>query len=275
MTELDGSLLQLPRLTELDLSGNALLAIGSLRLPALAQFDLSSNNLVSLDQSLLDSTSLSTLNVSNNPLIRLPTELFEKLDHLKQCDMSRTQITSIPRIPIRVKLNELNLDEVSLRCDCEMVWMVSYFSQFSQHIAGLSQLRCAMPSKYADTPITLFNPPECEEAAREKPLTDPETESLCQSWRCNHGAKCIVEDGKPKCQCYTAWTGEHCEQLIIDPDLITDLPNSQSATGSRIWVKNATAKDVKVIFICMFEYHWESQESIFNVKILETNSYSV
>ena len=213
-----------------------------------------------MDESLTASSDISMLNISENPLLRLPVKIFEKLRHLKQFDVSNTQITSLPRIPSTIQLNELNLDGIALRCDCEMIWMVNYFSQFSTHISALSQIKCAMPSKYAGTPITLFSAPECVDTATENPTRDPKAESLCQSWACNHGAKCIVQNDKPKCQCYTAWGGEHCENLLIDTDLITDLPNSQSSTGSKIWVKNATAKDVMVSPLCFFEEQfWEEK----------------
>ena len=61
-----------------------------------------------------------------------------------------------------MSLNGLNLSGLRLRCDCEMIWMRGYFSELSVHISSLSDLKCAMPSKYAGTPIILFNPPECK-----------------------------------------------------------------------------------------------------------------
>ena len=155
------------------------------------------NNLAELDESLTASSDISMLNISENPLLRLPVKIFEKLRHLKQFDVSNTQITSLPRIPSTIQLNELTLDGIALRCDCEMIWMVNYFSQFSTHISASSQIKCAMPSKYAGTPITLFSAPECVDTATENPTRDPKAESLCQSWACNHGAKCIVQNDKP------------------------------------------------------------------------------
>ena len=238
LTKLDGFLLHLPSLTHLDLSGNTLLTLSSVRLPALLQLDLSGNNLVELDDSITDSSAISMLNLSENPLIRLPNSLFKKLDHLKQFDVSKTEITSLPKIPTNMRLNDLNLEGVNLRCECDMLWMVKFFQQFSRHISALSQIECAMPSKYAGTKISLFAAPECDNFV----ALD---ENICQDMACNHGAKCVVENNEPKCQCHSSWGGENCEKLLIDLDLITEEPHFLSG-GSKIWIKNATTNDATV-----------------------------
>merc|ERR1712131_294776 len=88
LSDLDGTLLELPNLERLDLQGNSLLSFSGLKLPQLAQINLSSNRLTSLDHSILQSEGLTSLDVSANPLNELPVDIFQKLGELKSLNVA-------------------------------------------------------------------------------------------------------------------------------------------------------------------------------------------
>ena len=115
MSDLDGTLLELPNLERLDLQGNSLLSFSGLKLPSLAQINLSSNRLTSLDNSILDSEGITSLDVSANPLSELPANIFEKLAELKSLNVADTYLQKIPKIPNSVLLNDLNLRNINLK----------------------------------------------------------------------------------------------------------------------------------------------------------------
>ena len=115
LSDLDGTLLELPNLERLDLQGNSLLSFSGLKLPQLAQINLSSNRLTSLDNSILQSEGLTSLDVSANPLNELPVEIFQKLGELKSLNVADTYLQKIPKIPNSVLLNDLNLRNINLK----------------------------------------------------------------------------------------------------------------------------------------------------------------
>ena len=73
-------------------------------------------------------------------------------------------------------------------------------------------------------------------------------DSLCANFECQHGAKCKVVNKRPKCECYPAWGGRHCEQLLVQP--IATSTEQQDTTSSddlpKIWTETITENSVEV-----------------------------
>ena len=114
LSEVDGSLLDLPNLTHLHLQGNSLLQVTRINLPSLIQIRLGSNRLESLDKSILDSRQLTLLDLSANPLESLPENIFEKLEDIKTLNVEGTKLKAIPAIPDQIRFNDLNMKNVPL-----------------------------------------------------------------------------------------------------------------------------------------------------------------
>ena len=114
LSEVDGSLLDLPNLTHLHLQGNSLLQVTRINLPSLIQIRLGSNRLESLDKSILDSRQLTLLDLSANPLESLPDNIFEKLEDIKTLNVEGTKLRAIPTIPDQIRFNDLNMKNVPL-----------------------------------------------------------------------------------------------------------------------------------------------------------------
>ncbi|CBY11832.1 unnamed protein product [Oikopleura dioica] len=242
ITSLNGSILRLPNLTHLDLSGNSIKTVTRLRLPALMELNLARNSLQAVDDTLLNSRELGYLQLAQNPLEKVPANLFQKLSKLKNLDLSYTKLMEIPKIPDEMIVNELRLTGVSLNCDCDILWLTEYARELSHVTLGLTELTCGTPSRFSGIPVVDFNPLECKSADSDS----SSEEDPCRSWECNYGAECIIENEKPKCVCYDAWGGEHCEQLLIDTAKVTDLPvKSDEPT---IWVDDVGAVFVEVSF---------------------------
>jgi hypothetical protein len=243
ITSLNGSILRLPNLTHLDLSGNSIKTVTRLRLPALMELNLARNSLQALDDSILNSRDLGYLQLAQNPLEKVPTNLFQKLSKLKNLDLSYTKLMEIPKIPDDMIVNELRLTGVSLNCDCDILWLTEYARELSHVTLGLTELTCGTPARFSGIPVVDFNPLEC----KSEDSDSSSEEDPCRSWECNYGAECIIENNKPKCVCYDAWGGEHCEQLLIDTAKVTDLPvKSDEPT---IWVDDVGAVFVAVRII--------------------------
>ena len=242
ITSLNGSILRLPNLTHLDLSGNSIKTVTRLRLPALMELNLARNSLQALDDSILNSRDLGYLQLAQNPLEKVPTNLFQKLSKLKNLDLSYTKLMEIPKIPDEMIVNELRLTGVSLNCDCDILWLTEYARELGHVTLGLTELTCGTPARFSGIPVVDFNPLEC----KSEDSDSSSEEDPCRSWECNYGAECIIENNKPKCVCYDAWGGEHCEQLLIDTAKVTDLPvKSDEPT---IWVDDVGAVFVEVSF---------------------------
>lgn len=203
------------------------------------ELNLARNSLQSLDESILNSRELGYLSIAHNPLEKVPTQLFQKLSKLKNLDLSYSKLDEIPQIPERMIVNELQLTGVSLNCDCSILWLTDYARELGHTTKGLTELTCGSPSRFSGIPVVDFNPLECKMDDATSSEEDP-----CRSWECNYGAQCVIENDKPKCVCYDAWGGEHCEQLLIDTAKVTDLPvKSDEPT---IWVDDVGATFVEV-----------------------------
>ena len=73
-------------------------------------------------------------------------------------------------------------------------------------------------------------------------------DSLCANFECQHGAKCKVVNKRPKCECYPAWGGRHCEQLLVQP-VATSTEQEDTTSSSvlpRIWTETITENSVEV-----------------------------
>ena len=88
-------------------------------------------------------------------------------------------------------------------------------------------------------------------------------DSLCANFECQHGAKCKVVNKRPKCECYPAWGGRHCEQLLVQP-VATSTEQEDTTSSSvlpRIWTETITENSVEVrienfeIFSSHFAFH--------------------
>ena len=74
-------------------------------------------------------------------------------------------------------------------------------------------------------------------------------DSLCANFECQHGAKCKIVNKRPKCECYPAWGGRHCEQLLVQP-VATSTEQEDTTSSSvlpRIWTETITENSVEVI----------------------------
>ena len=114
LSEVDGSLLELPNLTHLHLQGNSILKVNHIKLPVLRVFRLGGNRLVSLDKSILESQQITLLDLSANPIKSLPDNIFEKLTEFKTLDVEGTKLRQIPKIPEGKRFNDLNLKDIPL-----------------------------------------------------------------------------------------------------------------------------------------------------------------
>ena len=73
-------------------------------------------------------------------------------------------------------------------------------------------------------------------------------DSLCANFECQHGAKCKIVNKRPKCECYPAWGGRHCEQLLVQP-VATSTETEDTTSSSvlpRIWTETITENSVEV-----------------------------
>ena len=73
-------------------------------------------------------------------------------------------------------------------------------------------------------------------------------DSLCANFECQHGAKCKVVNKRPKCECYPAWGGRHCEQLLVQP-IATSTEQEDTTSSSllpKIWTETITENSVEV-----------------------------
>ena len=114
LSEVDGSLLELPNLTHLHLQGNSILQVNHIKLPVLRVLRLGGNRLESLDKSILDSRQITLLDLSANPIESLPDNIFEKLTEFKTLDVEGTKLRQIPKIPEGKRFNDLNLKDIPL-----------------------------------------------------------------------------------------------------------------------------------------------------------------
>ena len=80
-------------------------------------------------------------------------------------------------------------------------------------------------------------------------------DSLCANFECQHGAKCKIVNKRPKCECYPAWGGRHCEQLLVQP-VATSTETEDTTSSSvlpRIWTETITENSVEVRIKKFFE----------------------
>ena len=81
-------------------------------------------------------------------------------------------------------------------------------------------------------------------------------DSLCANFECQHGAKCKIVKKRPKCECYPAWGGRHCEQLLVQPVATsTEMEDTTSSSVlPRIWTETITENSVEVIFLAVLPF---------------------
>ena len=116
LSELDGTLLELPKLEHLYLQGNSIVSIKSLSLPSLVRINLNSNRIGTLEQSgILNSKFLTLFDISSNPVSQLPQQTFTTLKGLKSVNFGNTKLETIPKIPQNIRLNEFNLDNIPIK----------------------------------------------------------------------------------------------------------------------------------------------------------------
>ena len=77
----------------------------------------------------------------------------------------------------------------------------------------------------------------------------------CANFECHHGGKCLLgEDAKPTCQCYQAWGGDRCTELLTP---VTTEPSVSE--DEQLWLDHASHNAAKVnmtTFSHIVKYLW-------------------
>ncbi|KRZ14362.1 Leucine-rich repeats and immunoglobulin-like domains protein 2, partial [Trichinella zimbabwensis] len=148
----------LQRLEKLDLSENAISRIDEKALSSLGNLeflDLSNNELSDVFMSgqhiFLRLSKLKVLNLNNNKLRSLPSNVFRGLDQLTRLELLNNPIIifaedSIPRIET---LEIIALNSSDVLCNCKSKWLISFFQKATLIGEHLRMARCKYPPKHA------------------------------------------------------------------------------------------------------------------------------
>uniref|UniRef100_A0A8C6XAP0 Toll like receptor 7 n=1 Tax=Naja naja TaxID=35670 RepID=A0A8C6XAP0_NAJNA len=160
-----------PKLKVLKLANNQLKTFNWGHLPALTNLevlDLSNNQLTTVPHELSNCTkTLQTFIVQNNKIRKLTDNFLKDAFFLRHLDLSFNRIktirnSSFPKNVIN-GLTTLLLNGNSFKCNCDMVWLVSWINETNVKIPFLATgVTCAGPSVWKDKSLILLDLYTCE-----------------------------------------------------------------------------------------------------------------
>ncbi|XP_034970185.1 toll-like receptor 7 [Zootoca vivipara] len=134
----------------------------------LKTLDLSNNQLTTVPRELSNcSRGLETLNMQNNRIRKLTKNFLQGASQLKHLDLSFNKIRTLSNFsfPKNVidKLNTLVLHGNPFRCDCDLVWFVSWVNKTNVTIPLLAtDVTCAGPGAWKGKSVVFLDQNTCE-----------------------------------------------------------------------------------------------------------------
>lgn len=118
---------------------------------------------------------LLTFSLAANHIKSINSRAFEGLNNLYELDLNGNNITSIQQHAFvsMPKLRRLHLNSSALLCDCNILWIVKWMKEKSEH--KFIKANCLYPAEVRGTSITKLKEDNCGDSPKPKVVVHPKT----------------------------------------------------------------------------------------------------